>query len=238
MPFSFVDFPMNAIESSFVIAAALVAFGSPVGAQKVCRKGKPCGDSCISIEKTCRTRAGTATMAPDTLSVAPAPQPPLARAVAKCGVERWPVKVLADKEASMVNRTPLDATVTELGALPVPAGPKPDDRRLPPHELQVYRVRAIIDQISTEDDSDWHLILRDPRNPRATMIAEIPAPECGPPELAALFTEARTQLRRIPRRGEAIVEGVAFFDFFHNQRGRAPNLIELHPVLRIGLPAK
>ena len=31
--------------------------------------------------------------------------------------------------------------------------------------------------------------------------------------------------------GKAEIMGVAFFDFFHNQDGVAPNAIELHPVL-------
>jgi len=29
------------------------------------------------------------------------------------------------------------------------------------------------------------------------------------------------------------VTGVGFFDFFHNQHGAAPNIIEIHPVLDI-----
>jgi len=32
-------------------------------------------------------------------------------------------------------------------------------------------------------------------------------------------------------RGLATVTGVGFFDFWHGQRGVAPNAIELHPVL-------
>jgi hypothetical protein len=35
----------------------------------------------------------------------------------------------------------------------------------------------------------------------------------------------------VPRGGRVVVEGVGFFDFIHNQRGRARNGIELHPVL-------
>jgi hypothetical protein len=32
--------------------------------------------------------------------------------------------------------------------------------------------------------------------------------------------------------GSATITGVLFFDFAHHQRGRAPNVAELHPVLR------
>jgi hypothetical protein len=32
--------------------------------------------------------------------------------------------------------------------------------------------------------------------------------------------------------GSATITGVLFFDFAHHQRGKAPNVAELHPVLR------
>src|SRR5438874_966873 len=45
---------------------------------------------------------------------------------------------------------------------------------------------------------------------------------CGP---------ATTSFTRL--HGTATLEGVAFFDFRHGQRGAAANEIELHPVLRV-----
>jgi hypothetical protein len=44
---------------------------------------------------------------------------------------------------------------------------------------------------------------------------------CGPP--ATTFTRLS---------GTATIDGVAFFDFAHGQRGAAANQVELHPVLR------
>jgi hypothetical protein len=76
-----------------------------------------------------------------------------------------------------------------------------------------------------------------------TIVAEIPSPSCvgaGSPfatqiasargEFDAQFTATSLfQTANIPVR----VTGVGFFDFFHNQHGAAPNVIELHPVLDI-----
>ena len=155
----------------------------------------------------------------------------------RCGVDRWPVKVLADRDrASVAIGRPISATVSQLGALDIPEVTYPEDRRLPPHELRLYRVTAIVWQvITTEDDRDWHIVLRDPAD-NSTMIVEIPDPVCTTDkQLAAQFEVARSALRRVPRRGIATFTGVGFWDFIHNQRGRARNGFELHPVLRVEL---
>jgi hypothetical protein len=147
-------------------------------------------------------------------------------------VERWPVKVLADQDSGAVNYTPQETTVAALGAIPIPEIPYPNDRRIAPHELRVYRVRATIGYIATQEDKDWHIVLHDLERPQATMIVEIPAPECAAtPAHAALYTAARDSLRRVPRGGRVVVEGIGFFHFIHSQRGRARNAFELHPVL-------
>ncbi len=66
------------------------------------------------------------------------------------------------------------------------------------------------------------------------MIAEIPAPEC------AVGTGLEKTSRRARHAVLAVtpgilveVTGVGFFDFMHEQKGAAPNGIELHPVLGI-----
>ena len=68
---------------------------------------------------------------------------------APCGVERWPVKVLADRDSGAVDPTPQETTVAALGAISIPEVPYPNDHRIAPHELRVYRVRATIGYIST-----------------------------------------------------------------------------------------
>lgn len=151
-----------------------------------------------------------------------------------CGVDRWPVKVLADVDAGQIDSVPVESSVAALGQLSIPELVYPVDRRISPHEFRVYRVRAVVERILTESDGDWHLMLRDPDTPSATMIAEIPSPECAANASDRLrFSAARDSLRRVPRLGLVTIEGVAFWDYIHNQRGRARNGIELHPVLRL-----
>jgi len=151
-----------------------------------------------------------------------------------CGFDRWPVKIMRDLDAAKVDRTPIATTIGALSSIPIPEIPYPRNRRIAPQELQVFRVRAIIYQITMENDRDWHLILRDPANKNVTMIAEIPDPTCvEDPSLQAVLFEARRVLRTIPRHGLADIDGVGFFDFIHSQRGRPRNGFELHPVLRI-----
>jgi hypothetical protein len=95
-------------------------------------------------------------------------------------------------------------------------------------------VTAIVWQIMTaEDDRDWYIVLRDPVD-SSSMIVEIPDLACtADPTLAARFQSARDVLRRLPKRGQATFTGVGFWDCIHNQRGRAKNGFELHPVLAI-----
>jgi hypothetical protein len=96
----------------------------------------------------------------------------------RCGTERWPVKTLADLDSGKVAFAPVPSTIADLTAIPIPEIPYPIDRRIAPHELRVYRVRAVVSQIISEDDGDWHVVLRDPSS-SASMIAEIPSPECA-----------------------------------------------------------
>ena len=153
----------------------------------------------------------------------------------RCGVERWNVKVLSDPDADRVRLdTIVETTIQALNAIPIPEIPYPLNGRIAPHELTVYRIRAVVLEILTESDGDWHLILGDPNNLQVKIIAEIPSPDCAATERhRELYASARAVLRSIPRRGEIDVEGVGFFDFIHNQRGRARNGFELHPVLHI-----
>lgn len=153
-----------------------------------------------------------------------------------CGVERWRVKILADSDRVLIDTVPVVATIGELSAIPIPEIPYPDSRRIPPHELRAYRVRGVVAQVLIEGDKDWHVILRDEETPSLTMIVEIPHPACASlPADAKRFEAAREALRRVPRRGAVEVVGIGFFDFIHNQRGRARNGFELHPVLSVSI---
>ncbi len=160
---------------------------------------------------------------------------PVSVSAQRCGVSRWPVKIWSDLTADWVRADSVVSTsIAALRAMPRPTGRFEQRVRRGPIEHTVYRVRARLAQVLTEDDSDVHLILRDPEDPSLTLVAEIPDSVCALTSRAAsAFAEARRQLRRVPRGGLVEVEGIGFFDFLHGQRGMAPSGLELHPVLSL-----
>ncbi len=151
-----------------------------------------------------------------------------------CGVYRWRVKTLTDSDAGAIQFEPIDATIHDLARL---SRPGPAHRRRRAEELSVYRVRAVVVAVHTRLDQDLHLLLRDPDDPRARLIAEIPNPECArrsPYESA--FAAARRVAESLRRRSGGTlveIEGVGFFDVRHIQRGKAKSGFELHPVLKL-----
>lgn len=154
--------------------------------------------------------------------------------VAECGIERWPVKILADRDRAKVNLNPVDTTVHELCSRDRPHRRYPYDRRVAQEELTTYRIRARLVRIRHERDSDLHLLLADPLSPSDRLIAEIPAPECAVGTgLEDTYRRARQAVLAMTAGAVVEVTGVGFFDFMHEQRGIAPNGIELHPVLDI-----
>ncbi|WP_373069082.1 hypothetical protein [Gemmatimonas sp.] len=157
-----------------------------------------------------------------------------AQARRSCGVDRWPVKVWADKDAALVDTVPVAATVQMLASLSVPELVYPENGRIRPHEFRTYRVRAVVERITVEDDGDWHLVLSEPGAPTLKLIAELPSPECATSAtLATRFRAARDSLRRVPRRGTVDIVGIGFWDYIHNQKNGARNGFELHPVTLI-----
>jgi hypothetical protein len=163
-----------------------------------------------------------------------------------CGAERWLVKTLSDPDRECVSLKPVDATVEELVAFSPPAH-LPRDTRVRPVECTVYRVEAYLagwDRLMRdENDGDYHVVLFGLVNQRASLIAEIPSPDCAGACRSGLsqdYAAARAVLeagvrrpnpRDLPIRVRVI--GVGFFDRAHGQIGRAPNGFELHPVLSI-----
>jgi hypothetical protein len=157
---------------------------------------------------------------------------------ATCGTEAWAQKTLGDPGALEVDLTPRPSSVGALRRL-IPPGRL--GTRMPGAEMHAYRVHVRLLLQKLETDSDVHLVVADPATGQ-TMIAELPSPACvsaarGPAAqmrsaraaLAAYCGGPTTRFTRL--RGTATLSGVAFFDFEHGQRGRAPNLVELHPVL-------
>lgn len=156
-----------------------------------------------------------------------------------CGVEAWAVKTLSDSAAHDVDLRPRPTSVAALVALRAPAT---IGTRMPGAEMRTWRVRVRMLWQKLEGDSDIHLVLADPRTGE-TMIAELPSPGCvgAAAGVAGQMAAARaafvracgapaTSFTRLS--GTATIDGVAFFDVAHGQRGAAPNQVELHPVLR------
>lgn len=154
----------------------------------------------------------------------------------QCGYERWPVKILTDKDRELVNFTPVESTIAKLTFIPIHEIPYPRDKRIAPEELTVYRVRGTLIQVRAEQDSDLHLIVADLGKPEIRMIVEMPAPGCAEGTGRENdYKKAREAVARIANGAVIEITGVGFFDFIHNAIGTAKNGIELHPVLKIAV---
>ena len=162
-----------------------------------------------------------------------------------CGAERHAVKAGMDPQWASVQQHPQSTTVRWLRAQPHPAVLH---QRAAPVETQVWTVRAVAIGWKQETDQDYHLVIADPRQPAATMIVEAVAPACTTqPRLRVRFAAVRHALqahlgnptatfRRFAKPVPITLTGVGFFDFCHGQTGRAPNCIEIHPVLGVTFP--
>lgn len=165
-----------------------------------------------------------------------------------CGLERWSIKTLADAGAPSPSGSPRVMTVSALDALQGPADP--DSRptsRFAPVEDTLFGTRAYLVGYRVENDSDYHLELRDPQS-GATLVAEIPAPYCTA-RYANVFAAARAAVDRIGQHTATqrwwwldyhgatppLVEvyGFGFWDREHGQTGAAPNNFEIHPAIEI-----
>lgn len=159
-----------------------------------------------------------------------------------CGIERWPVKTLADPAEPTVRFTARSSSVSALTRLPVTVGI--GGARGVGAERTTYRVKAKLVGVKTESDRDFHVVISDPKT-HATMIVEFPNQSCtngAPAAKRAAMEKARTtflaacgitpssSFRKLS--GTVTMTGVAFFDFLHRQTGHAPNGVELHPVLK------
>jgi hypothetical protein len=121
-----------------------------------------------------------------------------------CGHERWPVKTLTDAMSALVDvANPVPSSIAQLRDLPRPVGLEleetgPRNKRLEPLEVTVFTVTAALVKAKVETtDSDIHLVIADPADASATMIAEFPNPRCinaAVPELRNLMIAARERL--------------------------------------------
>jgi hypothetical protein len=159
----------------------------------------------------------------------------------RCGVERWSVKTCTDADAALIDAAhPTPTTIAIMRSWPAQSN-IPMNSRIAPYETTAWTIEATLTLYKKEDDSDYHLVLRDAAG--NTLIGEIPCPTCvgASSPVATRINNARTafnatltattsfQTANIPVR----VTGIGMFDFPHGQTGAAPNQIELHPLIDI-----
>lgn len=146
--------------------------------------------------------------------------------------------------------SPLPArTVAQLSALPKHEWH--EDMPRVDEELDVVTLAVYLRAVKLEEDGDLHFLISDTTD-GPTMIAEGPDPECvtGSP-YAERITSARVAVvgtgdkpgllgtvfgphfREINPPKHVHIDGPAFWDKIHGQKGRAPNGIEIHPILRL-----
>jgi hypothetical protein len=174
------------------------------------------------------------------------------------GHERWQIKTLLDDDASHLNKRLTKATVDQLRADATrPAQVSAIVGRIKRVEFRRYRLRITLHEAFREDDGDLHVVIHDPNydgqlDPEQTMIMEFPNADCEPQNKSAYaprMATARAKFVAFVKKctgydrsfgklvklvGHADVNGVGFWDIEHGtkQRGRAPNDIEIHPVLK------
>jgi hypothetical protein len=134
--------------------------------------------------------------------------------------------------AGRVSLVPHATSVRALRRLRAPTS-LPSNARVRPVETTTYRVHARLVESKFEEDSDFHLVISDPRT-GGTMIVEFPAFYCTLTTKRVL--RLRMQAARLAfiracgmppssdfkrLRGTATITGVGFFDFQHGQTGVA-----------------
>ncbi|MDQ2817911.1 MAG: hypothetical protein M3T49_06835 [Candidatus Eremiobacteraeota bacterium] len=184
-------------------------------------------------------------------TTAASPTPPGPSPSATCTIpppelkyRRWNVKVGADADASRVDLTPKATTLNALRLLKSPPSPRPQNNRLAPTELSVYRLNNVkLIDIKRAADRDYHLVLKDSNG--WTMLAENPDPTCAPCSTASRFLTQTEAVRdylnahfTVTQTGTdpdvtVSLSGVGFWDTWSGAYGQAGNAIELHPILAI-----
>jgi hypothetical protein len=166
----------------------------------------------------------------------------------KCGSERWVVKTASDPTINQLVLKPKTRTIHWLRTQAPPQSKS--DVRTQGLEKENIRVRSrLVGYKKETEDHDFHVVLADPTTGE-TMIVEFPDVACSGVCASTLrpdIVKARNDFLAsapVKKRGKpttkykeleetAFVEviGPGFWDFSHHQTGRAPNDIEIHPVI-------
>jgi hypothetical protein len=164
-------------------------------------------------------------------------------------------------DIDLTNITP--EAVTDLVTIHQPQLPSDNTTRIVPDEMHVYKVQARLVKWKHESDGDYHLVFTDDTlnygdegaNPPVPPPVTAPSAKCPiqaafrvPMDHSAFADGIISARKTIDQRFQnadqsgawndgagAPVEitGIGFFDQPHKQTGRAPNNIEIHPILSI-----
>jgi len=163
-----------------------------------------------------------------------------------CGTWRWAVKTLTDPEGTQILSSKAKfTTITDLAAEKAPQklSTRHNFEGRIKGENDKVLVDAVIIKCKLEPDKDYHLVLQDP-NTNATIVSEIPSPNCdnlaNAPELKARYRKLRawidskinitTSMNDVDPPIEVQVEGIAFWDAPHGATGASDEGREIHPI--------
>ncbi len=159
----------------------------------------------------------------------------------KCGgEERWEQKVLVDNGADSISEFYEETTIEELHQINTKTEANKYKKGRPRMEIekQIYKIRhCFITDVLRENDNDLHLVIEDGHG--NTMIAEIPDADCPvakESDWSGNYEEVRKTMLKYAnnyRHYLFTVTGPLFVDKSHGQTGRAPNNIEIHPILEL-----
>lgn len=159
----------------------------------------------------------------------------------KCGgKERWEQKVMIDTEASEIEETYQETTIEELLKINTKTQENKytESRPRMKIEKQIYKIKhCFITDVLRENDNDLHLVIEDGNGNH--IIAEIPdasCPDAQQSEWSGYFESSRAMMLRYAnnyRHYMFTITGILFVDKSHGQTGRAPNNLEIHPILEI-----
>src|SRR5258706_10668822 len=156
---------------------------------------------------------------------------------AQCGSERWEVKTLADSEAGNINFTPVSSTVHKQLAFLKPT--YHDNNPRDATEKKVYKINCILVKYMQENDSDWHLVVKDLATSEQ-IVVEIPDLDCIDQSNShfSKIVVSKNRLKakvgpvkktpRVPPAGTRLeITGVGFFDKDNHPAGFKGR--EIHP---------
>ncbi len=164
-----------------------------------------------------------------------------------CGVKRWDVKTLSDKDTNCINfKLLIKSSVHEQVNKQRPI--KSPKERLSGEDTVYSIVCYIVCFKKEKDDKDIHLVLQDPET-METMVGEVISEECQSVQLTSRYRKIKklnewfnanignpkAKFYYPPTPILVHITGIGFYDFNHGQKGMAANGREIHPILSMEL---